>query len=88
MYSTIDYASKQGYPTFVIDRIGVGNSTRPDPILQQQIYLEEAVNHVLVGMLKAGTAIPGKPFDIFSLRSRPFPTSSVTHSQQVVNLTA
>ena len=69
MYSTIDYASKQGYPTFVIDRIGVGNSTRPDPILQQQIYLEEAINHVLVGMLKAGTAIPGKSFYVLSFRS-------------------
>ena len=61
IYSTIAYASKQGYPTFVIDRIGVGNSTRPDPILQQQVNLEEAVNHQLVTMLKVGTAVPGKP---------------------------
>lgn len=58
-YSTVDYASKQGYPTFVIDRIGVGNSTHPDPILQQQVNLEEAVSHQLVTMLKAGTAVPG-----------------------------
>ena len=60
MYSTVDYASKQGYPTLAIDRIGVGNSTRPDPILQQQVNLEEAVSHQLVTMLKAGTAVPGK----------------------------
>ncbi len=61
-YSTIAYASSQGYPTFVIDRIGVGNtSPRPDPIIQEQVNLEEAVNHQLVMMLKAGTAVPGKP---------------------------
>ena len=60
MYSTVDYASKQGYPTLAIDRIGVGNSTRVDPILQQQVNLEEAVSHQLVTMLKAGTAVPGK----------------------------
>ncbi len=61
-YSTIAYATSQGYPTFVIDRIGVGNtSPRPDPILQEQVNLEEAVNHKLVMMLKAGTAVPGKP---------------------------
>lgn len=59
-YSTVAYASKQGYPTLSIDRIGVGNSTRPDPILQQQVNLEEAVSHQLVTMLKAGTAVPGK----------------------------
>ena len=59
-YSTVDYASKQGYPTLAIDRIGVGNSTHPDPILQQQVNLEEAVSHQLVTMLKAGTAVPGE----------------------------
>lgn len=65
-YSTVDHASKQGYPTLSIDRIGVGNSTRPDPILQQQVNLEEAVSHQLVTMLKAGTAVPGKSV-LFSL---------------------
>ena len=69
MYSTVDYASKQGYPTLAIDRIGVGNSTRPDPILQQQVNLEEAVNHELVLMLKAGTAVPG-------MRHRPITPSA------------
>jgi len=64
MYSTIAYASKQGYPTFVIDRIGVGETTpRPDPIVQEQVNLEEAVNHELVMMLKAGTAVPGRTFN-------------------------
>ena len=59
MYSTVAFASQQGYPTLAIDRIGVGNSTIPDPIVQQQIPLEEAVSHQLVTMLKAGTAVPG-----------------------------
>ena len=60
MYSTVAYASKQGYPTLAIDRIGVGNSTHPDPVLGQQIPLEEEVSHQLVMKLKAGTAVPGK----------------------------
>lgn len=60
MYSTVDFASKQGYPTLAIDRIGVGNSTHPDPITEQQVNLEEAVSHELVMALKAGTAVPGK----------------------------
>ena len=64
-YSTVDYASKQGYPTLAIDRIGVGNSTHPDPILQQQLNLEEAVSHQLVTMLKAGTAVPGEYQHLF-----------------------
>ena len=58
-YSTVNYASSQGYPTLAIDRIGVGNSTIPDPIVQQQVNLEEAISHELVMMLKAGTAVPG-----------------------------
>lgn len=60
MYSTVDYASKQGYPTLAIDRIGVGNSTHPaDPVFGQQLPLEEAISHQLVLKLKAGTAIAG-----------------------------
>jgi len=59
MYSTVDYASKQGYPTLAIDRAGVGNSTHPDPILQTQVNLETAISHQLVLGLKAGTTVPG-----------------------------
>lgn len=59
MYSTVDYASKQGYPTLAIDRAGVGNSTHPDPIIQQQVNLETAIAHQLVLGLKAGTVVPG-----------------------------
>lgn len=59
MYSTVDYASKQGYPTLAIDRAGVGNSTHPDPIVQLQVNLETAISHQLVLGLKAGTTVPG-----------------------------
>ncbi|MCJ1224190.1 hypothetical protein MMC12_000834 [Toensbergia leucococca] len=62
-YSTIAYASSQGYHVLAIDRIGVGNSAHPDPILQLQVPLEEAVSHELVLMLKAGTAVPDRKFN-------------------------
>ncbi|KAL9043657.1 MAG: hypothetical protein Q9214_003164, partial [Letrouitia sp. 1 TL-2023] len=52
-YSTVDYASKQGYPTLAIDRAGVGNSTHPDPIVELQVDLEEAISHTLVNQLRA-----------------------------------
>ncbi|MCJ1362775.1 hypothetical protein MMC16_001881 [Acarospora aff. strigata] len=53
-YSWIAYASRQGYPTLAIDRIGNGNSTHPDPVLVTQMNLEEAVLHQLVLKLKSG----------------------------------
>ena len=63
MYSTVAYASKQGYPTLAIDRAGVGNSSHQDLITQPQVNLETAIAHQLVLNLKAGTAVPGKtPF--------------------------
>ena len=60
MYSTVAYASKQGYPTLAIDRAGIGNSTHPDPATQQEVNLETAIAHQLVLKLKAGTAVQGK----------------------------
>ncbi|KAI4161742.1 MAG: hypothetical protein LQ342_004574 [Letrouitia transgressa] len=62
-YSTVDYASKQGYPTLAIDRAGVGNSTHPDPVVELQVDLEEAISHALVNKLRAGTAVPGRTFN-------------------------
>lgn len=62
-YSWIAYASSHGYPTLSIDRIGNGNSTHPDPILQQQVPLEEAILHQLVLKLKSGAAVPNRSFN-------------------------
>ena len=84
-YSTVDYASKQGYPTLAIDRIGVGNSTHPDPILQQQLNLEEAVSHQLVTMLKAGTAVPGAYQNPLIPRpTSPKTTTHLAHSKRAI----
>ena len=62
MYSWIAYASSQGYPTLSIDRLGTGNSTHPDPIVQLQVNLETAVIHQIVLQLKSGAAVPGRKF--------------------------
>jgi len=61
-YSWIAYASRQGYPTLSIDRVGNGNSTHPDPVLVTQMNLEEAILHQLVLKLKSGGAVPGRSF--------------------------
>ncbi|KAI9853219.1 MAG: hypothetical protein M1830_006740 [Pleopsidium flavum] len=61
-YSWIAYASRQGYPTLSIDRVGNGNSTHPDPVLITQMNLEEAILHQLVLKLKSGQAVPGRSF--------------------------
>ena len=61
-YSWIAYASRQGYPTLSIDRVGNGNSTHPDPILVTQMNLEEAILHQLVLKLKSGQVVPGRSF--------------------------
>lgn len=61
-YSWIAYASRQGYPTLSIDRVGNGNSTHPDPVLVTQMKLEETILHQLVLKLKSGQAVPGRTF--------------------------
>ena len=38
-------------------RVRVGSSRHPDPILQQEVDLEDAVSRHLVTMLKVGTAV-------------------------------
>ena len=70
-YSTIAYAFSQDYATLAIDRIGVGQTTPcPDPTVQEQANLEEAINHEIVTMLKAGTTVPGKSSAFVYLRDR------------------
>lgn len=54
-YSWVDYALSQGYPTFAIDRIGNGLSSRPDPLVTLQIPYEVRATHTLIGKIRAGT---------------------------------
>lgn len=49
------YFSKIGYPTLSIDRLGAGESDRPDPINIVQASLQTNINHVIVQMLRSGT---------------------------------
>lgn len=53
-YSWIDYASKKGYPTLSIDRLGAGASTHPDPTLEVQSNLEAEVMHEIILQLRNG----------------------------------
>lgn len=61
-YSWIAYASRQGYPTLAIDRVGSGNSSHPDPTLDLQMNLEAEILHQLILALKSGAAVPGRQF--------------------------
>ena len=54
--SWVTYASQHGYPTLAIDRLGSGNSTRPDPILVVQTPTEAEVAHQIIQMARAGSA--------------------------------
>lgn len=60
-YSYIDYAAEQGYTTFFYDRLGVGDSERPDPIQVVQTPLQVAIAHELVQKLRRGD-IAGQAF--------------------------
>lgn len=54
LYSAVSYFTGEGYSTFNIDRIGIGNSSHPassSVTLQSNAYIV----HELVGRLKAGT---------------------------------
>lgn len=55
-YSWIAYASKQGYPTLSIDRLGSGISTRPDPITTVQDPLQAEIHYQLIALIRANKA--------------------------------
>lgn len=61
-YSWIAYASKQGYPTLSIDRLGNGQSDRPNGLTVVQINSHIEVTQSLVNLLKTG-AIGKRAFD-------------------------
>ncbi|KAK2759121.1 hypothetical protein FQN54_003220 [Arachnomyces sp. PD_36] len=54
-YSWVDYASKQGYATLSIDRLGAGYSSRPDPLLEVQTNMEAEVMHEIILQLRGET---------------------------------
>ncbi|CAG8971836.1 hypothetical protein HYALB_00001947 [Hymenoscyphus albidus] len=53
-YSWVDYASKQGYPTLAIDRLGNGASDHPDPILVVQYPAQTEVLHKVLQAIRSG----------------------------------
>jgi pimeloyl-ACP methyl ester carboxylesterase len=61
-YSYAQYASEQGYATLSIDRLGSGQSTRADPLLEVQTNLQAEIVHQIIGMLRRGE-IGGKVFE-------------------------
>lgn len=57
-YSYVDRALAKGYSTFAWDRLGVGKSSKGDPIKEIQAELEISALYALTKMLRAGT-LPG-----------------------------
>ncbi|KAH8804460.1 Alpha/Beta hydrolase protein [Xylogone sp. PMI_703] len=55
-YSWISYASKQGYPTLSIDRLGNGQSDHPDPIVVVQMPAHVEVSHTIARLARAGAS--------------------------------
>lgn len=53
-YSYIDVAAANGYATFSYDRLGVGDSSKPDAIQVVQSPLEVEIAHNLIQMLRSG----------------------------------
>ncbi|TID20862.1 putative glucan 1-3-beta-glucosidase D [Venturia nashicola] len=54
-YSYVDAAATAGYTTFLYDRLGVGNSSKPDPLKIVQAPLQVSIAHALIQMLKTGS---------------------------------
>lgn len=61
-YSWISYASKLGYPTLSIDRLGYGNSSHPDPVLAVQAGTEVQIHHEIIQALRKTTIVGGRKF--------------------------
>ncbi|CZR69991.1 uncharacterized protein PAC_19892 [Phialocephala subalpina] len=55
LYSWVDFASQQGYPTLSIDRLGNGLSDHPDPITVLQIPIHIEVIHQIITKARAGS---------------------------------
>lgn len=59
-YSWTTYANALGYPTLAIDRLGNGNSSHPDPLLEVQLFVQVQVAHSIVSQVKQG--VLGAPY--------------------------
>ncbi|UPK99709.1 hypothetical protein LCI18_010644 [Fusarium solani-melongenae] len=57
-YSYVDAAASQGMATLNYDRLGIGRSEHPDPLLEVQGDAAIAVLHSLVGLVRAGSFGP------------------------------
>ncbi|CZT43846.1 uncharacterized protein RSE6_03939 [Rhynchosporium secalis] len=55
-YSWVSYASRQGYPTFAFDRLGNGNSSKPDGVAVVQMSAQAATVHEIIKLARAGPA--------------------------------
>ncbi|KAF5684638.1 alpha beta-hydrolase [Fusarium denticulatum] len=55
LYSWVDYANAQGYPTLALDRLGSGKSSHPDPVLVVQAPYENALYHDLAQQIRSGS---------------------------------
>ncbi|KAF2153096.1 alpha/beta-hydrolase [Myriangium duriaei CBS 260.36] len=53
-YSYVDKAAANGYATFFYDRLGVGQSAKPDPLQDIQVFIEIEIAAALARALKAG----------------------------------
>lgn len=60
-YDWTRYATDRGYAVLAIDRLGAGNSSHPDPLLETQASLEAEVIHQVAQQLRDGKAC-GKKF--------------------------
>lgn len=61
-YSWIAYASKLGYPTLSIDRLGCGASDHPDPVTVVQNPVQVEMYHEVIQALRKGD-IGGRSFN-------------------------
>src|SRR5260370_40878296 len=78
-YSAVRYLTNNGYSTFNIDRIGIGQSSHPDPSLVD-IPTNAYVVHQLVGLLKT-VGIGGVTFSHVILEGHSFgAATSVTQT--------
>jgi pimeloyl-ACP methyl ester carboxylesterase len=59
-FSWISAASKQGYPTLAIDRLGNGLSDHPDPTTVVQLPLQIEIIAAMIAKIRDGTTSMGK----------------------------